>query len=44
MSLPKDEGSIQPDVVPVGIDFDGLLLCRWNEPYEIHKIQRCSKK
>jgi hypothetical protein len=23
MSLPKDEGSIQPDVVLVGFDFDG---------------------
>lgn len=28
----QQEGSVQPDVVPVGFDFDGEYICRRNEP------------
>ena len=33
----RGEGSIQPDVVPVGFDFDG-------ESSQIHQIQECPEK
>lgn len=40
----EENGTIQPDVVPVGFDFDGEYICRWNEPCQIYKVQKCSEK
>ena len=40
----EDIKSMQPDVMPVGYDFDGEYICEWNEYSKVYQIQEYSEK